>query len=614
MSNKSKSKLPKDESESKGKKTSKTSTSTSTSISKSKSKIVKISNDTSSDNDLNDEDTENESYISGWSISKEDQTKYKKEYKSSLKNLSYESKIDIGPIKESELWVDIYAPKSLKEYIDEDHNIEKAKIWITNFRNKVKKTPAILLLTGKPGIGKTTLAHLLLKEFNYDYHEFNASEARSGKEIKDFLEPFNKGNILSFFEGCSDIKKGLIMDEVDGIDSRSSSSDGLTTFLNMTEANKPDKFKYPIICIANDSGCNKIDKIRKFSLELEIKPPSKKGLKSFITKIGKGENLDIDKDVIDDLINNSDPDFRQIANKLSYLTKLIKNESGNGKKKITMKTFDVIKGLTQNDKRLELTEMIDTIMLPSTNIEESIRLYETDINIISMSFYSNFTENITKLNISNKDKIRSISEISQYLVDGEIYADYYWKNKVSSLEIYQGVNQILSPKYLMNKLCLKDQEKNKEKNKENGKEKRDKTYHKWDFTGKRIFYLNPHIMDRFWKIGIANQIYSTSHLSYLIELIWNLLKSKKYQKQDKIYRKILHKLFEGGLEIKDFENIYKGFTLGTEDNKLNEEYSKELKGVMKPYFTDYQTNCLMEFQANLELSSSQLASLLSLSS
>ena len=34
--------------------------------------------------------------------------------------------------------------------------------------------------------------------------------------------------------------------------------------------------------------------------------------------------------------------------------------------------------------------------------------------------------------------------------------------------------------------------------------------------------------------------------------------------------KILLKLFEGGLEIKDFENIYKGFVLGNEDNKENE--------------------------------------------
>ena len=71
----------------------------------------------------NDSDFENNNNsTSGWSISKEDQKRYKKEYKSSLKNLSYESNITIDPINESELWVDIYAPKSLNEYIDDNHN------------------------------------------------------------------------------------------------------------------------------------------------------------------------------------------------------------------------------------------------------------------------------------------------------------------------------------------------------------------------------------------------------------------------------------------------------------------------------------------------------------
>ena len=149
--------------------------------------------------------------------------------------------------------------------------------------------------------------------------------------------------------------------------------------------------------------------------------------------------------------------------------------------------------------------------------EESIRLYESDINIISMSFYSNFTENINKLDISNKDKIKSIAQVSEYLVEGEIYSDYYWKNKISSCEIYQGVNHIIAPKFVMNKLVKKDKSKNETK---------------WDFTGKRIFYLNPHIMERFWKISLANQIYSNTHLPYLIELIWNLLKSHKYRSQE----------------------------------------------------------------------------------
>lgn len=521
---------------------------------------------------------------SGWAISKEDQKKYKKEYNDSLKNLSYQSNVEIDTIKESELWVDIYAPKSLTEYIDDNHNIEKALIWLENFRNKVKKTPAILLLTGKPGIGKTTLAHLLFKHFNYDYHEFNASEARSGKEIKDFLEPFNKGNILSFFEGCEDIKKGIIMDEVDGIDSRSSISDGLSTFLTMTEANKPDRFKYPIICIANDADCNKIDKIRKFSMELTIKQPSKVTLNKFLEKVAIGEKLNIDKDVIKEIINKSEPDFRQVSNKLSYLIKLVKPDK-KGKRHVTMKSFEEIDILTTTDKKLDLNEILHKLMLEETSFEETLRLYETDMNIITMSFYSNFTENITKLNVNNTEKIKSLSKISQYLVDGEIYADYYWKNKVSSLENYQGVNQIIGPKYVVNQLARKTPEKKSN----------------WDFTGKRIFYLNPHIMERFWKIGISLEIYSNSHLSYLIELIWNILKSKKFNNHDKIYKKILFKLFDGGIDIKDFENIYKGFTLGADDNKANEEIYKDLKNILRKYFTDYQTMCLKEFQVNQEL-------------
>lgn len=527
------------------------------------------------------EEADNES---GWAISKEDQKKYKKEYNDSLKNLSYQSNVEIDPVKESELWVDIYAPKSLTEYIDDNHNIEKALIWLENFRNKVKKTPAILLLTGKPGIGKTTLAHLLFKHFNYDYHEFNASEARSGKEIKDFLEPFNKGNILSFFEGCEDIKKGIIMDEVDGIDSRSSISDGLTTFLTMTEANKPDRFKYPIICIANDADCNKIDKIRKFSMELTIKQPSKATLNKFLEKVAIGEKLNIDKDVIKEIINKSEPDFRQVSNKLAYLIKLVKPNM-KGKRHVTMKSFEEIDILTTTDKKLDLNEILHKLMLEETSFEETLRLYETDMNIITMSFYSNFTENITKLNVNNTEKIKSLSRISQYLVDGEIYADYYWKNKVGSLENYQGVNQIIGPKYVVNQLARKTPEGTSS----------------WDFTGKRIFYLNPHIMERFWKIGISLQIYSNSHLSYLIELVWNILKSKKFNTHDKIYTKILFKLFEGGIDIKDFENIYKGFTLGADDNKSNEEIYKDLKIILRKYFTDYQTMCLKEFQVNQEL-------------
>ena len=40
--------------------------------------------------------------------------------------------------------------------------------------------------------------------------------------------------------------------------------------------------------------------------------------------------------------------------------------------------------------------------------------------------------------------------------------------------------------------------------------------------------------------------------------------------------KILFKLFEAGIEPKDFENLYKGFTLGQNDIKENEMNDKKV--------------------------------------
>ncbi len=554
--------------------------------------------------------------VSGWGISKADELKYRKEYKDSVKSLKHQEKVNLDLIEseESTLWVDVYSPKTLTDYIDDNHNIDLALKWLNNFRNKVKKTPAILLLTGKPGIGKTTLAHLLFKELNYEYKEFNASEARSGKEIKEYLEPFNQGNIVGFMEGCEEMRKGLIMDEVDGIDSRSTVNDGLSVFLAMTEVTIPDRFKYPVICIANDSTCSKIEKIRRYSYELEIKPPTKSSLIKFMEKIAKGENLDIEKQVYLDLVDSTDPDFRQIANKLSYLATLSednlkdKNEKNNKKKskskskrKITIDDFNKIKESTKGDKKLELNEIIDKIFDKDTSVKESLRLYETDINIITMSFYSNFTDNITKLNVSNKEKLKTLSQISNYLVDGEIYSEFYWHYKSTEINNFQGINQIILPKYLLNQLATNNSNTKKKKEKQKVNEKV-----VWDFSGKRIFYLNPHIMDRFWKISVSMQVYSHSHLSYYVELIWNLIKSRALISQEKTYKKILFKLFDTGIEPKDFENLYKGFTLGQNDIKENDDIYKELKVSIKKYFTDYQANCLKEFQVGLESNLGQL--------
>ena len=82
-----------------------------------------------------------------------------------------------------ELWVEKYRPDTLKDYVVRDE-AQRLQIgaWI--------KEGAIphLLLSGAPGVGKTTLAKILFNELNvdgYDILDINASRENSVDTVRD---------------------------------------------------------------------------------------------------------------------------------------------------------------------------------------------------------------------------------------------------------------------------------------------------------------------------------------------------------------------------------------------------------------------------------------------
>jgi DNA polymerase III delta prime subunit len=87
-----------------------------------------------------------------------------------------------------DLWVEKYRPKNIDGYVFRDsHQRKQVETWI-----KDRSIPH-LLLSGNAGIGKTTLAKILINELGieeYDVLEINASRTNSVEDVRDKITNF----------------------------------------------------------------------------------------------------------------------------------------------------------------------------------------------------------------------------------------------------------------------------------------------------------------------------------------------------------------------------------------------------------------------------------------
>ncbi|KAL6304141.1 replication factor RFC1 C terminal domain-containing protein [Sparassis latifolia] len=301
----------------------------------------------------------------------------------------------------SQLWAARYAPQSLKEICGNKGQVEKLQMWLNDWSSSLHsgfKKPGkngmniyrAVLITGPPGIGKTTSAHLCAKLAGFTPIELNASDARSKKLVENStnitnasLDGWMTGGHMANTVGVNITDKScLIMDEVDGMSAGDRGGVGALAALIK-------KTKIPIICIANDRTAQKLKPLINATFNLTFRKPEVTAIRSRLLTIAFKEKMKVPANVIDQLIEGAQSDIRQVLNMLS--TWKLSNDTMN---------FDEGKTLAKmNEKYSVMTpfnvinKMLGPYMFSPTSRErlnDKIELYFHDPSFIPLFIEENY--------------------------------------------------------------------------------------------------------------------------------------------------------------------------------------------------------------------------------
>lgn len=364
--------------------------------------------------------------------------------------------IDLENEKTDELilLVDKYAPKSLNDIIGNKLQVQKTKLWLKNYKNKKFGTKPALLIIGSPGIGKTTLSKNLLKEFEYDTIEFNASDIRNQKLVKQNLKNIMGKISITSMMGSTRYN-GIIMDEVDGMSS--GDKGGMNELINFINPNKglrkknkkPINYINPIICISNEDFDKKINDLKKECEVIKFVKPKKSELYNLILDICEKENKVISDDIIFKIVEYSQYDIRKLLGLLEFYFKnrnldidiFLKNME---KKNIHSNLFDsCLKILTEDLQEIELNKIFNEYNIVLNQIVHE--------NLLTN--YQNFKDNdsIKLENLEKNYKSLALGDI----LDGNLYKKHYYEitdymGYISCISISKNLKKMEKYQYLKN--------------------------------------------------------------------------------------------------------------------------------------------------------------------
>lgn len=360
-----------------------------------------------------------------------------------------------------DIWYEKYRPKTMDDIIISQAKKEAITDWFTNFKynGEVNKQCAMLFI-GPPGLGKTSLAHVILEEFNYRVKEFNASDIRSKTLISENLSSLiNMRNVKSAFGRKDNRLVGIIMDEVDGMFKGDRGGvEELLSYISVPSNRKQKKLKnnnrnVPIICICNIGNVKKdtINSLKRECFTVEFNLPSETELYKVMERITQAEDMKLTNLAKKNIVSYAQLDFRRLVCVLEFIHRY-HNQGKQSQIEIDTPQLDeCFQLLCLKNQDLYVTDAVQKLLNESLTPSQIQSIYHNDKSKTPMVIHQNYIAAISAQKTNVNRKLEAAINTIDSLVVSDVIEKIIYGNQTWGLQPVQSVACAQIPAYYINR-------------------------------------------------------------------------------------------------------------------------------------------------------------------
>lgn len=253
-------------------------------------------------------------------------------------------------------WTEKYRPQTLSRVAGHNKTIEELMSWANKWKHGIPEERAVVLY-GRAGIGKTTTAHALGRDMDWEVIELNASDQRTAGIIEKVAGSASQMSTLS----SGGTKRLVILDEADNIHGNADRG-GERAILELIK-----KSSQPIILIANElydmsAGLRGACKPIRFNSMMS------RSMIPVLRQIVESENIVCDMGVIEKIAEKASGDLRSAINDLQAVAQ--------GKTRIGLD--DLVTG--ERDTKENIFKVMAKIFMGTNAIEAHRATFNLDEN------------------------------------------------------------------------------------------------------------------------------------------------------------------------------------------------------------------------------------------